>query len=418
MNQTTPLDDKVTSAEKSIILIGTMVQFTHILDFMLVMPLGPDFAKYLAIPLNKLGLLAAIYEVAGIVSGLIGAFFLDNYPRKRLLIWGLFGLSITTGLCGIAFNFFSMMIARFLAGLCGGLIAANIYAMVIDYVPPSRRGQAFGKLAGGFALASVIGVPLCLEIANWFGWRTPFLLTALVALGVAGLVIIKVPNLTFAYEKSNKRDSWASILSMLKRTDTQWAYGIFFLITLSGFMLIPNISALLQVNLGIDRQVLSWLYFLGGGVSFFSMRLAGKLADSYSPLASLILFTLFVMVAVICGFILQMDGWIVFILFPLMMVGLTGRTVSAQTLSSFVPAPQERGSYMALQSVMLNTGVAVGSLVAGSVPIMVNNRLERIDLLAYLVLALAVVIILAMVMAQARILPNRPLLLRKPVKVS
>ncbi|HZX41762.1 MAG TPA: MFS transporter, partial [Myxococcaceae bacterium] len=157
-----------------VFLIGA-VQFINIWDFVMVMPLGPDFARALGIPLSRLGLIGGAYTAAAAVAGVLGSTFLDRFDRRPALAVAMTGLVLGTLAGGLAWNFESLLAARFLAGAFGGPATSLSLSIIADAVPPERRGKAMGAVMGAFSVASVVGVPLSLQLSIWGGWRLPFL---------------------------------------------------------------------------------------------------------------------------------------------------------------------------------------------------------------------------------------------------
>ncbi len=177
-----------------VFLIGA-VQFINIWDFVMVMPLGPDFASALGIPLSKLGLVGGAYTAAAAVAGVVGSTFLDRFDRRPALAVTMTGLVLGTFAGGLAWNFESLLAARFLAGAFGGPATSLALSIIADAVPPERRGKAMGAVMGAFSVASVLGVPLSLQLSVWGGWRLPFLVVGGLGLGVTAAVAASLPSL-------------------------------------------------------------------------------------------------------------------------------------------------------------------------------------------------------------------------------
>src|SRR5438874_11923774 len=182
----------LTARERTVVLLVAAVQFVNILDFVMVMPMGPDFAAALGIPSSRLGLIGGSYTAAAAVSGLAGSFFLDRFDRRPALFLAMLGLVAGTALGGFATGMPSLMAARLLAGFFGGPATSLSFSIIADVVPPQRRGTAMGIVMGAFSVASVLGVPVGLELARHLGWQAPFLavagLGAAIALGAVFLL--------------------------------------------------------------------------------------------------------------------------------------------------------------------------------------------------------------------------------------
>lgn len=347
--------------ERRIIWLVGLMQFVNILDFMMVMPLGPDFALALGMPASDIGIIGGVYTFAASIAGLVAALFLDRYARKRMVIILLAGLVLATFAGALAWDKNSMIGMRLLAGIFGGPLMSVALALIADYVPPERRGRAMGKVAGAFAAASVLGVPFGLQVAHWFNWQAPFILTGALALGVLLLVMRFLPSQPASVDSGSLAMRVAHLVSMMRSRIALSAYGFMGLAMMSGFMIIPNIAAHLQMNVGYPREYLGLLYLSGGAVSFFSMRGAGWLVDKTSATQTVLMFTMVLFIALGFGFVWFPSAIPVVVLFTLFMVAMSGRNVSAQTLASKIPEPSQRGAYMSVQSAVTHMASALGA---------------------------------------------------------
>lgn len=349
--------------ESRLLLVIGLVQFVNILDFMMVMPLGPDFARALDIPAEHIGVIGGTYTLTAALMGLIAAMFLDRFNRKCALLVTLAGLGVATAAAALAYNLSSLIAARALAGIFGGPTTALAIAMIADHIPPERRGQAMGKVMGAFAVASVLGVPFGLQLALMFGWQAPFIgLAAIIAL-VWFLAQKFLPAHGNEVQTHSWRNQWDNILDCLKNPAALATFGYMSLAMMAGFMIIPNVSAHLQMNMQYPRADLGILYFCGGAVSFFSMRLVGRWVDRYEATPVALVATLLLAVVIAYGFIWYKHTMpaLIFVGF---MLAMTSRNVAGQTLSSKVPSPRERGSFMSLQSSMMHLGSALGAFLS------------------------------------------------------
>lgn len=355
--------------ESHIIFVAALIQFVNMVDFVMVMPLGPDFATALNIPVSDIGMIGGVYALAAGVIGLIGSFFLDNFARKKAILFFLAGLSIATLGGALAWDKSSMLAARVLAGLFGGPVAALTMALIADYIPPQRRGQAIGKVMGAFSLASIIGIPIGLELARVFSWHAPFI--AVSALGAVAFVItcFVLPNRDSFVKTVLFKDRLIAMGQLLKTRIVLLSYALVVISMAMGFSIIPNISAHYQYNLNYPREQLGLLYFSGGFFSFFSMRLAGKWVDR-SGISHIILYaTLLFIAAMLATYIYYPSGgfdglfWPVF-LAVIFMIAMTTRNICFQTISSKIPPPEYRGAYMSLQTAIVHFSQALAAWVS------------------------------------------------------
>jgi predicted MFS family arabinose efflux permease len=349
------------SERKLLFLIGS-VQFFNVLDFMMVMPLGPDFARALGIPAARIGVVGGVYTAAAAIAGVIGALFLDRFDRRKALAWALSGLVLGTALGGFAWNFPSLVAARVLAGAFGGPATALALAIVADVVPIERRGRALGAVMGAFSIASVLGVPAGLELARLGNWQTPFFAVAALGALVTALVIASLPPFRQHVAISGARQ--AGFRDLLRKPTVWIALSSTALALAGNFALIPNLSAYVQINLGYPRDRLGLLYLAGGICTFLTLRLAGRLADRVGPARAAAVGSLLFVGVLFVGFIRPLSSLPVLVLFVGFMVTSSFRFVPMQALSSRVPEPAERARYMSLQSCVQHLASALGAMLA------------------------------------------------------
>ena len=327
----------------------------------MVMPLGPDFAKALSIPVDKIGVIAGSYTLAAALFGVVAALFLDRFQRRRAILICLAGLIAATALGAVVWSEGSMMMARLSAGAFGGPLSALGIALVADNILPERRGTAMGKVMGGFALASVLGVPFGLELARHFSWHAPFLSTAGFGVMIWFLAMHWLPAYAPKHKPVPVRAMLKDIGRLLSQPVTLYSYCMMALVMMSGFMIIPNISAYLQYNLQVPRDYIAVLYLLGGSISFFSMRLVGILVDRWSAVKTMWSFTLLYLAVMSIGFVQEPQAVPITIVFVCFMVSMTGRGVASQTLTSKVPQPALRGAFLSLQSSVTHIATSIGA---------------------------------------------------------
>jgi predicted MFS family arabinose efflux permease len=206
-------------SERSLILLIGAVQFVNVLDFMMVMPLGPDFAAAFGVQNSRLGWVGASYTLAAALSGIVGSSFLDRFDRRKALIFALAGLVLSTMASGSTQSFETMLVTRWIAGTFGGPASALSLAIVSDVIPPERRGRAMGAVLGAFAFASVLGVPAGLELSHHGGWRAPFFAIAVVGALVAVLALSLLPPLTSHLTRARSN---GSVVDLVKRPRPRW----------------------------------------------------------------------------------------------------------------------------------------------------------------------------------------------------
>lgn len=375
-----------------IFIVGA-VQFVNILDFMMVMPLGPDFAAALGIPTSSLGLIGGSYTAAGCIAGLAGLLFLDRFGRRQALVVAMGGLAVGTAAGAFATDLSSLMLARIVAGAFGGPATSLALSIITDVVPPAKRGQAMGAVMGAFSAASVLGVPLGLELARLWGWRAPFFVVAVLGVVITIVARVLLPKLDGHLVDGGpppKLDA-RRLRSMIARPEVLLSAGLVAATNFSTFLFIPNISGLLQLNLGYPREHLGVLYLVGGGLSFFTMRLVGRLVDKFGSTALVALsVTMFSVVVGLLG-IVQSLLLPVLPLFATFMIFQSTRNVSTQTLTSKVPRPDERAGFQSIQSAIQHGAGAAGAVTSSLMLHEVGGHLTGMPALAVLSIAAGVV---------------------------
>ncbi len=359
MDRAPPAPGLAVSERTLLVLLGA-VQLVNVLDFMMVMPLGPDFAAALGFPQERIGLVGGSYVAAASVAGLAGAFFLDRFDRRTALGVTLAGLVLSTAAGGFATDLYTLVATRVAAGLFGGPSTALALAILSDVFPPERRGKALGAVMGAFSIASVFGVPVGLELARLGGWRLPFFAVAGVGAVVATLAVWRLPSLTLHLTAG--RPPKPDFLGLALQPLVLLASAMTFLVMMGSFALIPNMSAYLQHNLGFPRAHLGYLYMAGGFVSFFATRFGGRLVDRFGAPPVATLGSLLLILVSWAGFYgaVTLPAIAIFIGF---MMAMSLRGIPYNTAISKVPRPDQRASFMSLQSALNHAGAASGAML-------------------------------------------------------
>ncbi len=393
--------------ERLIVFLVGAVQFVNILDFMMVMPLGPDFAASLGIPLASLGLIGGSYTAAAAVAALVAARFLDRYDRRSALAVAIGGLVLGTAGGAFARGLPSLVAARAVAGAFGGPATAIALSIIADVIPPERRGKAMGAVMGAFSAASVLGVPMGLELARRAGWRTPFVAVAALGVVVGVLALRAMPSLRghmrnpsptsprFAGRGLEELEAGRGIGGLLRDRTVRLGLCANASVMMAAFLVIPNIAAHLQQNLGYPRSHLGMLYLIGGAASFFVMRIAGRAIDRVGAAAVSVVGTIGIIIVLYLGYIApgQLGGTAVLLLFVGFMLSMSVRNVAMVSLTSRVPRADQRAGYMSLQSTAQHVASATGAFVSSRLlhdtP---AGRLDGIDTVSMLAVGLALLL--------------------------
>jgi predicted MFS family arabinose efflux permease len=388
-------------AERRVLLLLAAVQFVNIVDFMMVMPLGPDFARELGIAPDKLGLIGGSYTAAAAVAGVLGSTFLDRFDRRNALLLANLGLALGTAAAALAEGLGGLLAARVLAGLFGGPATALTYAVVADLIPPERRGRAMGVVMGAFSIASVLGVPAGLELARMGGWRAPFLVVAAAGLAVGLLSRALLPPMRGHLDRGAPAGPLSELLG---RPLVLGALALNFSGLLARFSLIPFISAFVVLNLGLPREDLGGLYMLGGLASLLTLRVVGPMVDRVGMMRVYWAATVALTATTGLAFLIEPPILPPTLLFPLFMASTSGANVALQTLFAAVPRPPERARYQSAQSAVQHLGAAAGAslgtlLLDGADP----TRLEGVPRIALFSMAVTLLLPLGAAWVQGRL---------------
>lgn len=370
-----PTHDETPISERRLVLLLASITFVNILDFMMVMPMGPDFAAGLGIPLSRLGIVGGAYTAAAAIASMVASTFLDRFDRRRALAVAMAGLVLATAVGGLARGFTSLVAARVLAGSFGGPASAIGLAILADRVPVARRGRAMGAVMGAFAVASVLGVPAGLELARLGGWRSPFFAVAGLGLIVTLAALRLMPPMRAHLERGRDRATAGSLRAPGLRPlreflgDTRVHTSLLATALMFGgtFALIPHLASYLQYNLGYPRAGLGGLYLAGGLVSFAAMRVGGRWIDRSGSLPVTLVGSATMLATLALGFVWAPPPVPIVALFVALMLSNALRSVALNTLSSRVPAPLERARFMSTQSAVQHLAAAVGAAVSALV---------------------------------------------------
>jgi predicted MFS family arabinose efflux permease len=261
--------------EKFFLLTLAGIQFSHVLDFVIMMPLGPILITALGISTHQFGLLVAAYSFSAAASGLLATTFIDRFERKRLLLWviGLFALATLS--CAVAPGYSTLLLARGMAGVFGGIMGALIHTMIGDAIPFSRRGRASGIVSSAFSLSTIAGVPLSLWLANHLGWRAPFVLIAALSVVFIAVGLRFLPELRQHLGGDKQAHLLSATFSVLADANHRRALLFSALIIFSGFTVIPYITVYAVNNVGIALLDIPIIYLVGGSATFISARRPG-----------------------------------------------------------------------------------------------------------------------------------------------
>ncbi len=351
-------------SERLVLLVLAAIQFTHIMDFMVMMPLAPQLMRELDLGAGQFSALVAAYSIAAGVVGLLSAPFVDRFDRRTLLLWAYAGFTVATLFCGLATNAHALLIARAIGGAFGGVSGSLTLAIVSDLVPPERRAAGIGIVMTAFAVAAAIGVPVGLQLAHLWGWRMPFLIVAGVGVIVWTVVFRTVPPVRGHLQSgANKGAAFKELL----RDANAWRGIVFMAVMVLGhFSIIPLLSPHLVGDLGLPEKYLFLFYFIGGVMSVLTAPRVGRLADRYGRHR---VYTIMVLVASVIVLTFANAGplpvWGVLVLAGLFFTFASGRFVPGQALVTLAVPSSRRGAFLSLTSCARDLASGVASTVGG-----------------------------------------------------
>lgn len=342
------------------------IQFTHILDFMIMMPLGPQFREIFGISDAKFGVLVSAYTFAAGISGLLAGFYLDRFGRKKLLLilYALF--AVATLACGLASSYESLMAARIAAGVFGGVLSALSQTIVGDVIPVERRGNAMGIVMSSFSISTVAGVPLGLFLAAHFSWHVPFFAIA----GLSGLLVVfawqTLPPLRDHLQAARKMSPLANMVDVLLNRDHQTTLLFTFLMMFVGFVVIPYITLYITSNGKLTPQEVPYIYLFGGVATLLTARWIGRQTDIRGKVVmfrALALLTMIPVVGMTVSAPLGLYGIVAAAVF--FFVFMSGRMIPGMAIITSACNPPQRGTFMALNSAAMSLGMSAAAFVGG-----------------------------------------------------
>lgn len=344
---------------KHIVFLVVLVQFVNALDFVLVMPMGPDLALGLGFGLEHVAWVASSYTISAAIVSLLSVLHLDKFDRKKVLIFSLIGMLISTAMSGVSTDFTSLILSRVLAGGFGGMAIAIGVSIVADVVPSDQRGKALGLVMAGFPLSAIIGIPLALYVSDQTSWQAAFFLLAAFIFLVLIVVALALPKMVGHREQNQ---GLFNLGELFRRPEMGLGVLMVGICVFPAFLIVPHVSTINQFNYAFPREDLSILYLVTGVVNLMFVILTGRMADKFSAfmVAS---FWVVVLAADIFVWMVLAISWPVILLHLVFFISFTALMIPTAALASKIPAPNERAGFSALQSFFqyIATGVAASA---------------------------------------------------------
>ena len=377
-----------TGYQKFVVAVLSFLQFTIILDFMILSPLGAILMPTLNISTKQFGLVVSVYAFAAGISGLLAAGFADRFDRKKLLLTFYSGFVLGTFLCGVATSYEFLLIARLVTGLFGGVIGSIIFAIITDLFPLEKRGRVMGFVQTSFAASQILGIPMGLYFANIWGWHSSFLMIVATAVLAGILIFFKLKPIN-AHLHSGRvdRHPFHHLWETVSNTYYLQAFATTALLATGGFMIMPFSSAFTVNNLGISLERLPMVYMITGACAIFTGPLVGRLSDSLGKFRVFIFGSILsiIMILIYTHMGLTPIGGVIAVS-AIMFVGISSRMIPSQALMSAVPEPSKRGSFMSVSASIQQVSGGFASVLAGwIVSVKSDGQLEHFEVIGYVV---------------------------------
>lgn len=371
-----------------LIVIIALIQFTVVLDFMVLSPLGDALMKELAMTPKQFGMVVSGYAFSAFISGILAAGFADKFDRKKILLFFYAGFIAGTLFCGLAFNFETLLAARIITGIFGGVISSVSMAIITDIFVVSQRGRVMGFVQMAFAGSQVLGIPLSLYLAYNWGWHAPFFMIVGFAILLGAVIVIGMKPVNDHLKLQQKENAFLHLWHTLTNSNYQVGFLAIAFMSIGGFMLMPFSSSFLINNIHVSEDDLKYVFMLTGISSVIIMPVIGRLSDRINRFT---LFTVGSLIAVVMVIIYTsmpvIPLWEIIVINMVLFMGIMSRMVPATALSTSVPEMKDRGAYMSINSSLQQLAGGIAALISGVIVTQKTKTspLEHFDILGYVV---------------------------------
>ena len=390
-NDTSVLSKTFTSYQKIIIFLLAILQFTIVLDFMILAPLGDILMKSMNMSTKQFGTVVSAYAISACISGIFAAGFADKFDRKKLLLFFYTGFILGTYFCAISYNYETLFIARIITGLFGGVIGSISMAIITDIFSIHQRGKVMGFVQMAFGGSQILGIPIGLVLANYWSWHATFYMVLILAFILGIALVIKLKPLTEHLKLINNKNALQHLLQTIKKKDYRIGFLATALLSMGGFMIMPFSTAFIVNNIHIAQSQVAIIFFFTGIFSIIIMPIVGKLSDKYDKLMIFGIGTIIAIVmVVIYTHLSPVPIWLVIIVNIVLFIGIMSRMVPATALNSAVPDAYDRGAYMSINSSLQQFAGGIAALFSGLVVVQKskNSPIENFDILGYVMVVL------------------------------
>ena len=378
---------KFTGYQRFVVALLAFLQFSIVLDFMIISPLGAMIMPDLDISPQRFGEIVSAYAFSAGFSGLLAAGFADRFDRKRFLLFFYAGFVLGTALCALAPNYPLLLTARIVTGFFGGVIGSIVLAIATDLFPLEMRGRVMGVVQTAFSASQVLGIPAGLYIANLWGWHVTFLAIILIAIPVGLIIVFYMRPVSGHLMLKQEENPWKHLTATVFEPRFTMAFVTTALLVTGGYMLMPFGSVFTVNNLGIPLTDLPTIYLASGFFTIFTGPLIGRASDAFGHLR---IFAFGCVVTIIMVLIYTHLGHVslvtVIVVSVLMFVGIFSRLIPSRALMSAIPEPTKRGSFNAISASLQQVCGGVASVIAGVIVVQgADGNLQHFDLLGYIV---------------------------------
>jgi predicted MFS family arabinose efflux permease len=358
------------SYQKLVVAILAFLQFTVILDFMILSPLGAQIMPGLHISPVQFGLLVSTYAFSAGASGILTAGFADRFDRKKLLLIFYVGFLAGTLLCGLAASYHALLAARLITGLFAGVVGSVSFAIITDVFALRMRGRVMGIIQTSFAAAQVLGIPIGLLLSNKWRWNAPFLMIVAVGAAVGFVIQTRMRPVDEHLLHHPDRSPLHHLIQTVSNRSYLQGFATTTLLSVGGFMLMPFMSAFTVHNVGVPLAKLPLVYVIVGLFAVVAGPLIGRASDRFGKFN---VFSFGCAVTIAMVIIYTHLGisplWVLISVLVILQVGIFSRMISASALMSALPAPADRGAYMSISSSIQQMAGGLAAVVSGMIVI-------------------------------------------------
>lgn len=392
--------------QKFVVAVLAFLQFTIVLDFMLLAPLGAIVIPALNITPAQFGMVVSAYAFSAGVSGILAAGFADRFDRKKLLLFFYAGFMIGTLCCALAHTYTTLLLARMVTGLFAGVVGAASMAVVTDLFPLSMRGRVMGYIQSAFAASTVLGLPLSLELSSCWGWNAPFFMIVTVCAVIGGAILGRLRPVNAHLALRTDKKPLHHLLHTLTTRSYLMGFATTALLTMGGFMLMPYSTLFLVHNVGIPVERLSLVYLVTGLVSAVAGPLIGRASDAFGKYRVFAFGCAATIVMVLVYTRLSnVSLWMLIVVSALLQIGIFSRMISSSALMSALPKPTDRGAYMSISSSLQQVSGGFAAMLGGMlVKEMDGGRLLHFDVLGDVLVCTTLVSFVLMYFVNRRVM--------------